>query len=265
MRKKCFLLLSVIMSLTLISFSSASAQDQSLFNAVSISPGIGFEYFTRTINWDDDQISKLRYRFLTVDMEVELQRGLFIRAILGYSSSNYDASSNYGALTFRELPISLELDVGYIKGYILGANVKKSLVQSEELKIDASGEFFYCIGRKNEWEIPDLAVEGSAEGRPTWMRASIGPLITYTGFESVFPYLYLNFNKLWGKFHMEETVEDLTGTENQKIYGESLVCIGLGFTFKLTESLSFKPEVNFFPYKDGMDSGIMIRAMYTFY
>ncbi len=260
MRKKHFLFLSVLLSLILISFSAAYAQEQNLFNAISISPGIGFEYFTRTINWDDEHTSKLKYRFITLDTEVELQRGIFVRAVLGYSSSNYDA------LTFRELPVSLELDVGYIKGYILGINVKKSLVQSEELKIDASGEFFYCIGRKNEWEMPeDFVVEGSAEGRPTWMRAAIGPLFTYTGFESIYPYLYLNYNKLWGKFHMEETIEDLTGTEDQKIYGESSVCIGLGFTFKLTESLSFKSEVNFFPYKDGVDSGIMIKAMYTFY
>jgi hypothetical protein len=262
MKKTFFLFLSVLLSLTLISVSQAYAQEQNLFHAVSISPGIGFEYFTRTINWDDEHTSKLRYRFITLDMEVELQRGIFIRAVLGYSSSNYDA------LTFRELPISVVIgrDVGYIKGYIFGASVKKSLVQSEELKIDASGEFFYCIGSKNAWEFPpDFVVEGSVEGRPTWMRASIGPVFTYTGFESIYPYLYLNFNKLWGKFRMEETIEDLTGTENQKIYGESSICIGLGFTFKLTESLSFKPEVNFFPYKDGVDSGIMIRAIYTFY
>jgi len=262
MRKTRVLFLSVLLSLTFIPFSSAYAQEQKLFSAVSISPGIGFEYFTRTINWDDEYTSKLKYRFITLDMEVELQRGIFIRAVLGFSSSNYEA------LTFRELPISAVIgqDVGYIKGYILGANVKKSLVQSEELKIDASGEFFYCIGRKNEWEIPeDFVVEGSVEGRPTWMRASIGPVFTYTGFESISPYLYLSFNKLWGKFRMEEIIEDLTGTENQKIYGESSVCVGLGFTFKLTEYLSFKPEVNFFPYKDGVDSGIMIKAMYTFY
>lgn len=259
MRKTYFLFLSVLLSLTLIPFSTAYAQDQNLFNAVSISPGIGFEYFTRTINWDDEYTSKLKYRFITLDTEIELQRGIFVRAVLGYSSSNYDA------LTFRELPLSLKLDVGYIKGYILGVNIKKSLVQSEELRIDASGEFFYCIGRKNESEIPDLVVEGSAEGRPAWMRASIGPVFTYTGFESIYPYLYLNYNKLWGKFRMEETIEDLTGTEDQRIYGESSVCVGLGFTFKLTESLSFKPEVNFFPYKNGVDSGIMIKAMYTFY
>ncbi|MDH4258204.1 MAG: hypothetical protein OEV50_05270, partial [Candidatus Aminicenantes bacterium] len=201
MRKTRVLFLSVLLSLTFIPFSPAYAREQNLFNAVSITPGIGFEYFTRTINWDDEHISKLRYRFMTIDMEVELQRGISIRAVLGYSSSNYDA------LTFRELPVSLELDVGYIKGYILGANVKKSLVQSEELKIDASAEFFYCIGSKNEWEFPpDFVVAGSAEGRPTWMRASIGPVFTYTGFESIYPYLYLSFNKLWGKFRMEEII-----------------------------------------------------------
>ncbi len=260
MRKTCPLFLFVLLSLILISFSPAHGQEQNLFSAVSISPGIGFEYFTRTINWDDEYTSKLKYRFITLDTEIELQKGIFVRVVLGYSSSNYEA------LTFRELPISLELDVGYIKGYILGANIKKSLIQSEELRIDASGEFFYCIGKKNEWEMPeDFVVEGSAEGRPTWMRASLGPVFTYTGFESIYPYLYLNYNKLWGKFHMEQTIEDLSGTEDQKIYGESSVCIGLGFTFKLTKSLSFKPEVNFFPYKDGVDSGIMIRAMYTFY
>jgi len=260
MKKTDVLFLSVLLILILTCSSSALAQEQKLFNAVSINPGIGFEYFSRTISWDDDQYtSKLKSRFLTFDTEVELQGDLFVRAVLGFASSNYDS------LAFRDLPVSVELDVGYIRAYIMGADVKKSLIHSEDLRIDAFGQFFYCFATKKEWEIPGLAVEGNVEGRSSWKRASVGPVFTYTGFDVLYPYLYLSFNKLWGTFKMDQTIQDLTGREEKKISGESSFCISLGFTFKLTESLSLKSEASFMPYKDGMDSGIMIRAMYSFY
>lgn len=260
MKKILIHVFSVFMILSLVSFSFGQDQERKLFNAVSISPGIGFEYFKRTINWDDDQYtSEIKSRLFTFGTEVELQRGVFVRAFLGFSSTEYES------MVFRELPVSVQLNVGYINGYVLGADVKKSIVQSEDLKVDAFGQFFFCSGGKKEWEIPGLPVEGTVEGRPTWMRATIGPVFTYTGFDVLYPYLYLNFNKFWGKFNMDQTIQDLTGREEKKILGEGSFGISLGFTFKLTESLSLRSEATFIPYKDGTDSGIMVKAMYTLY
>ncbi len=246
--------------LFLVFFSSARAQEQKLLNAVSISPGVGFEYFSRTINWDEEtSTSKLKSHFFTIDTEIEFPSELFFRAVLGFSSSNYDS------LIFRELPLSIELDVGSINGYILGADVKKGLIQSEALRIDVFGQFFYGLGKKTEWEIPGLAVEGSVEGKPTWMRVSVGPVFTYTGFDSFYPYLYLSYNTLWGKFNLDQVIQDLTGNEEKKIKGESSICVSPGFTFKLSDSLSLKSEANIMPYKDGIDFGVSIKAMYSFY
>ncbi|MCK4758987.1 MAG: hypothetical protein KAT69_03015, partial [Candidatus Aminicenantes bacterium] len=186
-------LLSALLVLTLTCFSSAQEpepqeQEQKLFNAVSISPGLGFEYFSRTIGWDDDEYtSKLKSFFLTLDAEVELQRGIYVRAVLGFSSSSYES------LAFRELPVSVRLPEDYIKGFILGAEVRKKLIHSESLRVDAFGQFYYCYGNKKEWEVPGLAVEGSVKGRPTWMRAPVGFIFTYTGYETFFPYINLNF------------------------------------------------------------------------
>lgn len=252
----------VSLMLILSCFSSAAAQERNLFNAVSISPGIGFEYISRTINWDDDQYtSKLKSNYFTFDTEIELRSGLFVRAVFGLTTSNYES------LVFRQLPLSIDLgeEIGYIGGYLFGADIKKSIIHSEDLRIDLLGQFFYGIGSKKEWEIPDLSVEGSIEGRPNWTKLTAGPVFTYTGFDTLFPYLYLNFNKFWGRFRMDETIQDLEGSEIKKIKGESSFCVSLGLTFKVNESFSLKSEARFLPYKDGIDSGIMIKAMYSFY
>lgn len=255
-----YLFASLILILTF--FHPAAAQERNLFNAVSTSPGIGFEYISRTINWDDGQYtSKLKANYFTFDTEVEFRGGLFVRAVVGYTTSNYES------LAFRQLPVSIELgsEIGYIGGYLLGADIKKSLIHSEDLRIDLLGQFHYGIGSKKEWEIPGLSVEGSVEGRPNWMRLTLGPVFTYAGFDTFFPYLYLNFNKFWGRFKMDQTIQDLTGSETKKTFGESSFCISLGLTFKITESFSIKSEASVLPYKDGIDSGIMIKAIYTFY
>ncbi len=156
------------------------------------------------------------------------------------------------------------MDVGTIKGYLVGAEIKKSLIYAKDLRVDVLGHFFYYMGTKKEWEIPDLAVEGTVEGDPSWTRASIGPVFTYSGFDAFYPYLYLNFNKLWGKFKMVQTIQDLTGSEDKKISGASSFSASMGAIFKLTEVFSIKTEGNFIPHGDRVDFGFTVRIMYSF-
>jgi len=261
MKKFHLIFLAVLLCLIFTRFSSAQDQEEGMFRAVSITPGIGFEFFSRTITWDDGQYtSKLKSSFFTFNTEFEFGKGFFFNAILGYAMPG----SSYNELTFRELPISVELDVGTIKGYLVGAEIKKSLVYAKDLQVDVLGQFFYYMGSKKEWEIPDLAVDGTVEGDPSWMRASIGPVFTYSGFDAFYPYLYLNFNKLWGKFKMVQTIQDLTGSEDIKISGASSFSASLGSIFKLTEVFGIKAEGNFIPHEDRVDFGFTVRIMYSF-
>jgi hypothetical protein len=261
MKKIYLIFLAVLLSLTFTRFSSAQDQEEGMFRAASITPGIGFEFFSRTITWDDDQYtSKLKSSFFTFNTEFEFAKGFFLNAILGFAVPG----SSYDELEFRELPFSVELDVGTIKGYILGAEIKKSLIYAKDLQVDILGQFFYYMGTKKEWEIPDLAVEGTVEGNHSWMRASIGPVFTYRGFENFYPYLYLNFNKLWGKFKMVQTIQDLTGSEDKKISGASSFGASLGSIFKLTDAFGIKTEASFIPQGDRVDFGFIVRAMYSF-
>ncbi len=261
MKKFHLMFLAVLLCLIFTRFSSAQDQEEGLFRAASITPGIGFEFFSRTITWDDGQYtSKLNSSFFTFSTEFEFGKGFFINAILGYAMPG----SSYNELTFRELPFSVELDVGTIKGYLVGAEIKKSLIHAKDLRVDVLGQFFYYMGAKKEWEIPDLAVEGTVEGNPSWMRASIGPVFTYSGFDSFYPYLYLNFNKLWGKFKMVQTIQDLTKSEDKKISGASSFGVSLGSIFNLTEVFGIKAEGSFTPHGDGVDFGFTVRIMYSF-
>jgi hypothetical protein len=261
MKKIYLIFLVVLLSLTFARFSSAQDQEEGMLRAVSITPGIGFEFFSRTITWDDDQYtSKLKSSFFTFNTEFEFGKGFFLNAILGYAMPG----SSYDELTFRELPVSVELDVGTIKGYLIGGEIRKSIIYATHLQIDVLGQFFYYTGTKKEWEIPDLAVDGTVEGNPSWMRASIGPVFTYSGFDYFHPYLHLSFNRLWGRFKMVQAIQDLSGSENKEVSGASSFSTAFGTIFKLTDVFSIKAEGNFLPHGDTVDFGFAVRMLYSF-
>jgi len=274
MKKFHLIFLAILLCLIFTRFSSAQDQEEGMFRAASITPGIGFEFFSRTITWDDaldvQYTSKLKSSFFTFNTEFEFGKGFFINAILGYAMPG----SSYDELTFRELPFSRKLGVGTIKGYLVGAEIKKSLIYAKDLQVDVLGQFFYYMGTKKEWEMPDLPieVEGTMEGDPSWMRASIGPVFTYRGFDAFYPYLYLSFNKLWGKFKMVQTIQDLEGSlegrlegnEDIEISGASSFGVSLGSIFNLTEVFGIKAEGSFMPHGDRVDFGFTVRIMYSF-
>ncbi len=270
MKKFHLIFLAILLCLIFTRFSSAQDQEEGMFRAVSITPGIGFEFFSRTITWDDaldvQYTSKLKSSFITFNTEVEFGKGFFVNAILGYAMP----VSSYDELTFRGLPLSRTLGVGAIKGYLLGAGIRKSLIYAKDLQIDVLGQFFYYTGTKKEWEMTVLPVdvEGTMEGDPSWTRASIGPVFTYRGFESFYPYLYLSFNKLWGKFKMVQTIQgpagSLEGNEEINISGASSFSTALGSIFKLTDVFSIKAEGSFIPHGDRVDFGFTVRMMYSF-
>ncbi len=263
MKRIYIISLAILLSLPFARFSSAQDQEEGMLRAVSITPGIGFEFFSRTITWDNDlYTSKLKSSFFTFNTEFEFGKGFFLNAILGYATPG----SNYHELAFRELPFSVELRNPHatIKGYLIGVEIRKGLIYANTLQIDVLGQFLYYTGTKKTWEIPELAVDGTVEGTPSWMRASIGPVFTYTGFDYFYPYLRLDFTKLWGKFKMVQTVQDLSGSESQEVTGASSFSTAFGTIFKLTDVFSIKAEGNFLPHGDAVDFGFTVRMLYSF-
>lgn len=251
-------LVGILAVLIISTFSFAQLEEEGRYSERSLKPYLGFEYFSRTIEWDgEESTSKLKSYFFTFGAEYQLQEGFSVGAFLGYGFSDYES------LAFRELPFSLELEVGGMGGFILGAEVTKSFFYLQSFEIGAMGQFVYHFGGKEEWDIPGLNVEGTAEGKPYWMRAQIGPMIVYKA-DSLHPYLFLSFNKLWGTFAMDQTIADLEGKEEKKISAKNLINISLGVLYEITEALSFKGEANIMPFQDGVDVGLMIRAIYAF-
>ncbi|TET75454.1 MAG: hypothetical protein E3J56_00580 [Candidatus Aminicenantes bacterium] len=259
MKKINYFSLAALLILSLCSFSYAQFQEEESSPRISIKPGIGFEYFSRTISWDDDKYSSnLKSYFFILNVEFEIQEGFSLNALAGYSFSNFDS------LIFRELPFSVELDVGDMSGFLFGGEIKKSIFSINDFEVEGLGQFVYYLGSKKEWDIPDLNVEGSVTGKPWWMRASAGPVITYTGFDYFYPYIYLSYNKLWGKFKMEQTIQELSGSEDKKITGKSVFSTSLGAIYEVFDALTLKAEASFMPYNKGLDFGVMLRAMYSF-
>jgi hypothetical protein len=195
---------------------------------------------------------------ITLNADIQVIDSLTLGAIVGYASSNYDA------LLFRELPISLELDAGSISGFALGAEAKYILYSTYDFTLNAIGQFLYYSGGTKEWEIPGLAVEGTAKGKPKWSRGIIGLSFEYTGLDYFYPYASLCYTPLWGSFEMDETIDGLTGVEKKDIKGKGKFTVGLGGLYELSDSIDIKAEIDILPYSGGVDFGILARLRYVF-
>ncbi len=257
MKKKTLSSVSLSAILFLIFYPLAQAGNS--FNSYQIRPILGFEYLTRMINPDQGESnSKLKAYLIHLGAELEIEEGFRLGVLIGYSFSNFDA------MTFRNLPFSVELDVGKIGGYLAGAELTKKIFKFKEIEIAAWGQFVSYLGKKEEWQIPGLAVEGSVEGKPFWMRILVGPQIEYKALESLTPSLGIYYNKLWGKFKLEEKVQELEGKEEKKISGKGILDFRPGLFYRITGKIGFKAEASLIPREKGIDPGFLMRFIYSF-
>jgi hypothetical protein len=225
----------------------------------SLKPGFGFEYFSRAISWDDKKYtSKLKAVLAYLDAKYEIQEGFSASLLLGYCSSNWNG------LVFRKLPFSTDYEAGRKGGILIGAEIRKSLPAIGNFEIEGYAQFVTCLGLKKEWDLESLNTEGKVKGTPYWMRAAIGPIVTYTGFKDFYPYIYPSLNMLWGKYKMEQTVQDLIGKEDKMISGKSVFSLALGSLYEITDQWSVKGEISLLPYKAGLDIGLRAEAFYSF-
>jgi hypothetical protein len=253
----CFFLLAHFFFLGQI----AVAQSPPIVSSSSpgFKPGLRFDYFSRTVSWDGEKSkSQLSSYVGSLILGYEIQPGFFLAAIVGYSSSTFDG------LVFRKLPLSIDLEGGGINGLVFGAQINKSLLSGKRLDIDILGQFLAYQGAKKKWDIPGLAVPGTLEGTPTWMRASIGPVLTYRSSKNFSPYLYPSFDYLWGTFEMKETVQSLQGLEKKEIKAKIPFGIAAGASVSSSAKLTINAEVGVYPYNGGVDYSALIIALFSF-
>lgn len=227
--------------------------------ATIVKPGLSAEYVNLTIAWDEDTYtSKLKTYLFNTHTEFEIIDGVSFHVILGYSLSNFDG------LIFRQLPFSVELGVGEIGGLLAGGEIDVRLLYLSEYEIIIHGQYVYYYGFNNEWKVPSLNVEGTVLGSPSWMRGQIGPLIRYEGLNHISPYLCIKYNRLWGKFKMEQEIQDLSGTEEKKIIGQSDFTLSLGADYEISPDFSVRGEATLMPFTGGLDFGGMVLLRYAF-
>jgi hypothetical protein len=226
--------------------------------SVVIKPGLDFEYFTQKVDLEDDEeYADLTLYLFKINCEFEFQGGLFLTLNLGYTLNDYKS------ITFRGLPISVELDVGGVSGYLFGGSIRKTIALSGDFEIEGQGDFVYNYGREKSWPVPSLSVKGEVTGKPTWMRIMVGPRVAYKGFNAFVPYASLNFYRFWGTFTMDQTIEDLTGQEEKKMSGKNFINAVLGTEYSISESLQIKGQVELRPHSD-IDFGFLLGIRYLF-
>lgn len=258
MKKTKISLMVIFVFSILVPFSFSQLQEMETSRPFSLRPEIGFEYFNRTISWDGEDIeSSLKSYIFTFNANFEIQNGFWAGVILGYSLSNFDD------LLFRKIPFSVELQTGSAGGFLFGGQLTKNFINSQSFEIDVMGQFVYYLGAEEEWEIPGLNVNGTAKGKPNWLRGIIGLNLKYTEFDYFKPYLLLSYNRLQGTYSMKQTIQELTGSEEKKITGKSKFSTAVGIVYDLSQAFNIKAEVIVMPYSGGVDLGFMIGAFYS--
>jgi hypothetical protein len=251
------LFLAFFIGLTL----SAPAQTPPASSRSAFKTGLRFEYLSQTIGWtenDQKTTSKLTSLLASAVLGYEIRPGFSLTALVGYASSTFDG------LRFRELPFSIDFQGGGIGGLILGGELYKVFYSGGQFDVAGFGQFLAYLGSSRKWDIPDLAVEGTVEAKPSWKRASGGPVVIFRGWRGISPYLYPSYRYLWGTFEMKETVQELEGTEKKDIKGKSQFGLALGTDLELSTGLLIKGEAGYYPYKNNTDFSVMIKTVFSF-
>ncbi|MEW5901939.1 MAG: hypothetical protein AB1715_10790 [Acidobacteriota bacterium] len=242
---------------------AGAAQTRRPSEGSSLWPGFTIEYFSRTLSWQDleeDATSKMKAILATLALGYEIQEGFSLTLLAGYASSNFDG------LVFRRLPFSIDYEAGGISGLVFGGEIDKAVMTGETYGLDIYGQFlgYFGLAKRPDWPA-DFVVDGTLEGKPNWMRVSVGPVLSYGRGKVFSPYLYPNFNYLWGTFELAETVEDLEGKEKKEIKAKSLFGLALGADFKLTSRLRLRYEAGIYPHKGkgGADYTFTVKTLFA--
>lgn len=228
-------------------------------NVRSISAGLGFDCFTRTVVWSgDESASKIQAHLLTARGELDVGRGLAFSLFIGLSSANF------GDLTFDALPISLRSAGSGITGLALGAEAAAALKKMGDFEIGATGRFVFHFGMSKTWPLEGFAVEGRATGQPNWLEVAAGPRVAYRAFGRIVPYIEVTGRMLWAGFRMTEVLGELEGQETKTVDGDLALALAIGADARVTGRLAVKGRAGVMPRAGGVDTLFSFGVLYGF-
>lgn len=254
---------TVVMSLTILFLAwSAPANAQSetgLIQDTRITATAGFEYFQRTIAWDEsDETTKLKSSLFMFRPALQFNQRISLIGIVGYSLSDH------GSVFCRDLPISIELDAGNTGGWLFGGELAAMLVESGDFEIGVRGEYVYYNGKEQIFEIPGLAVNGETITQPKWQRAHAGLQFTYVRYAYFFPYLRVAYDNLWGRLAVQQDILDLTGSQERTFKSLGKFNAALGLDYEPLDRWIIKGELSILPNSSSVDWGMMASLSYAF-
>lgn len=220
--------------------------------------GAEIEVFKRSLFWSEQEETTALNTYLTLlRFETEFLDGYNVALVAGYSSSNFHS------LVFRNLPFSIDFDVGGLAGSLFGAELSK-IFSFNSVAIGGRARFLSYTGQEKKWSIPNLVVEGELKSQPNWKEISAGPIFAYNGYENFFPYLSVEYNRFWGQFKMREIIENLTGNETKDIKSRGKIALALGANFLISSRFSLSGEAKFIPHKDGQNWILNFKGIFSF-
>ena len=225
----------------------------------SLTAGVVFDHFSSTVVWEGDtEASRVRSSLVSARAGFDLGRDVTLSLTAGLSLSDFNA------LVFRDLPISLEFGSAALKGLALGAELEAVLINFGDFEIGAAGRFVSSFGLARTWPLEDFAVPGEAKGKGNWMEASAGPRLAYRLSRGFVPYLEVAARWLRVDFQMDETLDDLQGTEKKRVPGDFSFSVSLGGDIRLAERLMVRAKAGIIPFAGGVDSLASVGLVFAF-
>lgn len=250
---------SLLLIIFLLPLNRLDGEEASSFSAsLKFRLGAEIEVFKRSLFWSEQEETTALNAYLTLlRFETEFLDGYNLALVAGYSSSSFHR------LIFRNLPFSIDFEVGGLAGSLFGADFSK-LFYFNLIAIGGRARFLSYAGQEKKWSIPDLAVEGELKSQPNWKQISAGPMLGYNGYENFFPYISIEYNRFWGQFKMRQIIENLVGNETKEINSRGKIALALGANFLISSRFSLGGEAKFIPHKDGQNWILNFKGTFAF-
>jgi len=254
------ILAATVLCFTVTLFHPVWGQSWENGTSPGIKTSLGVEYFQRTISTGEntENTAQMNTLIFQLGADYQIEDNISLGAFLGYALSGFDQ------VVFQKLPFSLQVNEENMTGFIGGVRLTAGSLYFSDFEIKGSARFVYFLGQEQNWDIPGLAVEGTATGKSDWMQAAAGPVLYYNGPLVFSPYLALQVNYLWGTFTMEENIANLSGSQEKEIKSKGFLSLSAGGVYNITPELELDAHFGVIPSDGQIDVGAMIRIGYTF-
>jgi hypothetical protein len=228
-------------------------------NIKTIAAGLNYENLSRTVFWKGDTVSsKIQINLVQARADLEFAKGIVVSLTAGL------VLTDFKALSFTSLPVSLRYDGAPLKGLAFGVEVVAPFAKFSDIEISGAGRFVYSFAMSKTWPLEGFAVEGEAAGESNWAEVAVGPRVSYLFFGRVVPYVEIFARWLGAGFKMTETLGDLGGTESKRVRGDFSFSASLGADAAVSDRIVVKAKAGILPFAGGVDGLFSVGILYKF-